>query len=168
MPRVFISIGSNIDREAHIRAAVQALNALYGPLTLSRVYETEAVGFKGDRFYNLVAAFDTEAPVEDIRRELAGLEVAHGRRREGMPKFSARALDLDILLYGELVRHDADFDLPRGEITQYAFVLGPLAEVAPARRHPETGATYREMWQRFSPTERQLHPVPLALDLKPR
>jgi 2-amino-4-hydroxy-6-hydroxymethyldihydropteridine diphosphokinase len=168
MPRVFISIGSNIDRVAHIRGAVQALNALYGPLTLSRVYETETVGFKGDRFYNLVAAFDTEAPIEDIHRELARLEVEHGRTREGLPKFSPRTLDLDILLYGNLVRHDASFDIPRDEITRYAFVLGPLAEVAPDLRHLETGATYREMWQQFPQRGQELHPVPLALDLKSR
>jgi 2-amino-4-hydroxy-6-hydroxymethyldihydropteridine diphosphokinase len=168
MPRVFISIGSNIDRVAHIRGAVQALNALYGPLTLSRVYETEAVGFKGDRFYNLVAAFDTEAPIEDTHRELARLEVEHGRTRGGLPKFSPRTLDLDILLYGDLIRHDTDFDIPRDEITRYAFVLGPLAEVAPDLRHPETGASYWEMWQQFPQRGQELHPVPLALDLKSR
>jgi 2-amino-4-hydroxy-6-hydroxymethyldihydropteridine diphosphokinase len=150
------------------------------------VYETEAVGFKGDPFYNLVAAFDTEAPVEDIHRELARLEAEHGRRREaatapslargprlgpiveGMPKFSARTLDIDILLYGNLIRHDRDFDIPRGEIGRYTFVLGPLAEIAPDLRHPETGTSIGEMWRRFSPTERQLHPVPLSLDLKSR
>ncbi len=148
MPRVYVSIGSNIEREKNIRGAVRALAQRFGQLTLSSVYESKAVGFEGEKFYNLVAAFDTEIPVEEVRREFAHIEAAHGRKRDGA-RLSARTLDLDILLYGNLIRHDAQFDIPRGEITEYAFVLGPLAEIAPQLLHPESGLSYSTLWSRF-------------------
>ena len=116
MPRVYISIGSNIDRENNIRGAVRMLRQRYGTLTLSRVYETPAEGFDGEAFYNLVAGLDTDEPVERVRQALANIETAHGRNRGGA-RFSARTLDLDLLLYDDLVRHADSVDIPRGEIT---------------------------------------------------
>ena len=162
MPQVYVSIGSNINREANIRGAVRVLREHYGPLTLSRVYETPAEGFDGAAFYNLVAGFDTEESVERLRQTLAAIETAHGRTRNG-PRHSPRTLDLDLLLYGGLVRHDGGLDIPRGEIAKYAFVLGPLAEIAPDLRHPETGVRLGEMWEKFA-GRRELRPVELALD----
>ncbi len=159
MPSVYVSIGSNIDREQNIRGAVRALRQRYGTLTLSRVYETPAEGFDGDAFYNLVAGFDTEEPVKQVRAALTAIEDAHGRTRNG-PRFGPRTLDLDLLLYGNLVRHDGDFDIPRGEIGKYAFVLGPLAEIAPDLHHPETGMRLDEMWKKFA-GRRELRPVNL-------
>ncbi len=114
MTRVYISLGSNIDREQNIRGAVRALKEHYGRLLLSRVYETPAEGFDGDAFYNLVAGFDTEESVEQVRSALAAIEATHGRTRNG-PRSGPRTLDLDLLLYGGLVRHGGGFDLPRGE-----------------------------------------------------
>jgi 2-amino-4-hydroxy-6-hydroxymethyldihydropteridine diphosphokinase len=149
MPRVYVSIGSNIEREQNIRGAARALAARFGRLTLSSVYETGPVGFEGDNFYNLVAGFDTEAPVEEVRRELLRIESDHGRRRETGPRHGPRTLDLDILLYGNLVRHKEGFDIPRGEIGRFAYVLRPLAEIAPGLKHPETGKTLEEMWDAF-------------------
>jgi 2-amino-4-hydroxy-6-hydroxymethyldihydropteridine diphosphokinase len=163
MARVYVSIGSNIEREKNVRGAVRALKQRFGKLAFSRVYESRAEGFDGDDFYNLVAAFDTGEPVESVRRTLAGIETAHGRVRNG-PRFGPRTLDLDILLYGDLVRHDADFDIPRGEIAHRAYVLGPLAEIAPALAHPETGVSFRELWRAFS-GPKDLHPVELSLDV---
>lgn len=162
MPRVYISIGSNIDRENNIRGAVRMLRQRYGTLTLSRVYETPAEGFDGEAFYNLVAGLDTDEPVERVRQALANIETAHGRNRGGA-RFSARTLDLDLLLYDDLVRHADSVDIPRGEITQYAFVLGPLAELAPDLKHPETGERLRAMWDKFT-GRRDLRPVALKLD----
>lgn len=162
MPRVYVSIGSNIDRENNIRGAVQALRKHYIFLTLSRVYETPAEGFDGAAFYNLVAGFDTDEPVERVRQTLADIENAHGRKRGGA-RFSARTLDLDLLLYNELVRHADGVDIPRGEIVKYAFVLGPLAEIAPDLKHPETGEPLRTLWGKFT-GRRDLRPVNLKLD----
>lgn len=148
MPRVYVSVGSNIDRNRNIHGALHDLRASFGHLIRSRVYETAAVGFAGDPFYNLVVAFDTPDSVDRVVGELARIESAHGRRREDLPKYSARTLDLDILLYGDLVRHDSGFDIPRGEILERDFVLGPLAEIAPDLKHPENGETFDALWSR--------------------
>jgi 2-amino-4-hydroxy-6-hydroxymethyldihydropteridine diphosphokinase len=148
VPRVYVGIGSNIDRENNIRGAVRELNAHYGPLTLSPVYESQAVGFKGENFYNLVAGFDTEESIERIKEALTRIESRFGRSR-GESRFSARTLDLDLLLYGGSVRHDNQVKLPHPDIQRYAFVLRPLADMAPELKHPETGLSCAEMWQRF-------------------
>ncbi len=162
MPRVYVSVGSNIDRENNIRGAVQALRKHYTFLTLSRVYETPAEGFDGAAFYNLVVGFDTAEPVEQVRQTLADIETAHGRKRGGV-RFSARTLDLDLLLYGELMHHADGVDIPRGEIVKYAFVLGPLAEIAPNLKHPETGERLQTIWDNFT-GRRDLKPVGLKLN----
>lgn len=148
MPRVHIGIGSNIDREKSIRGAVRELAAHYGALTLSPVYESKAHGFKGDNFYNLVAGFDTEESIEHTKETLSHIESRFGRtRREN--RFSARTLDLDLLFYGETIRHDDRINLPHPDILRYAFVLRPLADIAPDLRHPETGLTCARMWEQF-------------------
>jgi 2-amino-4-hydroxy-6-hydroxymethyldihydropteridine diphosphokinase len=163
MPRVYVSIGSNIDKDQHIRQGVQELAAHYAPLTLSKVYESHAIGFEGDDFYNLVVGFDTQDTLTRISAVLTGIEQRCGRVRNGV-RFGPRTLDLDILLYGNLVQHDDTHPLPRGEIEEYACVLRPLAEIAPNERHPETGITYRDMWRRFSDAAQPLVPVDLTLN----
>jgi 2-amino-4-hydroxy-6-hydroxymethyldihydropteridine diphosphokinase len=149
MPRIYVSIGSNIDREKNIAGAVAALRARFSHVLLSSVYQTKAEGFDGEDFFNLVAAFDTDQPPEAVRRALAEIETKHGRRR-GIERFAPRTLDIDLLLYGDLVRHDDTIDVPRHEILTSAFVLGPLAEIAPQVCHPEIGQSFAELWRRFS------------------
>jgi len=149
MPRIFISIGSNIEPDKNIRGAVGALRDAYGALTLSRVYESAPQGFSGDNFYNLVAAFDSTESVEAVKARLAAIEDAHGRKRADR-RLASRTLDLDLLLYGDLVLHHGGIDLPRADIREYAFVLAPLAEIAPNLRHPETNESYKTMWKNFS------------------
>jgi len=158
MPRVYISIGSNVDRENSIRNAVRELTARYGPLVLSPVYESRAVGFTGENFYNLVAGFDTEETAGRVKETLGDIETACGRRREG-PRFSPRTLDLDLLLYGDTVQHDGPIDVPHPDIRRYAFVLRPLADIAPGGRHPETGLVYEKMWQQFDKDKQELTAV---------
>jgi 2-amino-4-hydroxy-6-hydroxymethyldihydropteridine diphosphokinase len=159
MPRCWISIGSNQDRECCIRGAVTALRERFGALILSRVYESEAVGFQGRPFYNLVAGMDTDEPAGRVRAALRAIEDAFGRVR-GPEKFAPRTLDLDLLTYGDRVDHEEGQELPRDEILTYAFVLGPLAEVAGREIHPGVGHSYRELWERFGPSEHPLAPVP--------
>lgn len=154
MTRVYLSIGSNIERERHIRSAHGALTRLFGELTVSPVYESEAVGFEGDHFYNLVVGFDTEMSLAQLDDTLHAIEAEHGRTR-GEQKFRPRTLDLDLLLYGELIDHQGH-DIPRGEITEYAFVLLPLSEIAGDARHPESGRRYRELWRDFSDPSQRL------------
>lgn len=162
MARVYVGIGSNIEREPNIRAAVQALRDRFGTLTLSSVYENRPIGFEGENFYNLVTAFDTDESPEAVAAILHGIEQRLGRKRESS-RFCSRTIDLDLLLYGDLVRHDAELRVPRPEITEYACVLRPLAELAPGLNHPETGLSYAEMWKRFSNRAQSLTRVNLPL-----
>jgi len=155
VPRVHIGIGSNIDRENSIRGAVRELAAHYAPLTLSPVYESKAHGFEGDNFYNLVAGFDTAEPIERIKETLSHIESRFGRsRREN--RLSARTLDLDLLLYDDIVRHDSQVNLPHPDIQRYAFVLRPLADIAPDLRHPETGLSCARMWDQFGSGKQEI------------
>jgi 2-amino-4-hydroxy-6-hydroxymethyldihydropteridine diphosphokinase len=159
MPRVFVGIGSNIERERSVRAGVAELKAIYGEVRLSSVYESEAVGFDGDAFYNLVAAFDTDDSIEQVVATLAAIEDRHGRVRTG-ERFAARTLDLDLLLYGDAIISNERFHVPRDEIPRYAFVLWPLAEIVPELQHPETGERYGQMWERFDKRNQSLRPIP--------
>ncbi len=161
MARVWVSIGSNVDRERHIRGAIEELRHELGELILSRVYESAAVGFPGAAFYNLVAGFESQLAPAELNRRLRAIEAAHGRERAG-PRFAARTLDIDLLTYGDRVGHFDGLELPRDEILKYAFVLGPLAEVAPGERHPVDGRTYAELWAAFDRSGQAIHPVALA------
>lgn len=158
MAEVFLSLGSNIDRERHIRAGLDALTEQFGELRVSRVFESEAVGFDSDDFYNLVVALYTDLPVGQLALRLREIEDANGRLRAG-PKFSARTLDIDILLYDDLTGTIDGVKLPRGEIQKNAFVLQPLAELAPEHRHPLTGQTFAEMWAEYDKSKQKLWPV---------
>ncbi|MHB8257785.1 MAG: 2-amino-4-hydroxy-6-hydroxymethyldihydropteridine diphosphokinase [Acidiferrobacterales bacterium] len=160
MPQVFVSIGSNIDREHHIRTAVAELRER-GRLTLSGVYESAPIGFCGNNFYNLVVGFETDTPVLALCNRLAETEQRHGRVR-GTNRFASRTLDLDLLLYGDLVRQDHLVQIPRPEIMQYAFVLKPLSELAPELRHPVTGISFGEMWSHFAARDQRIWPVTIA------
>ncbi|MCH8499789.1 MAG: 2-amino-4-hydroxy-6-hydroxymethyldihydropteridine diphosphokinase [Marinobacter sp.] len=155
--RVYISIGSNVDRERHVTVALNALADAFGDLQLSSVYESEAVGFAGSPFYNLVAGIDTALPVGVLAREFKALELRHGRL-PGALKFSPRTLDLDILLYGDQVGEVDGVELPRAEILTNAFVLQPMAEIAPGLCHPVCGETYEALWQAYN-TPQRLWPV---------
>lgn len=159
MPRVFVGIGSNIDRERSIRAGVTDLRKRFGDVQLSSVYESDAVGFDGDAFYNLVAAFDTEDTIEQVVAELARIEDQHGRVRNG-ERFTARTLDLDLLLYGDAIITTEKYHVPRDEIPRYAFVLWPLAEMAPEGVHPQIGETYATLWKKFDNRNQALRPIP--------
>jgi 2-amino-4-hydroxy-6-hydroxymethyldihydropteridine diphosphokinase len=164
MARVYVSIGSNIDREKNIETAVRELNDSYGPLMLSTVYESEPVGFDGNDFLNLVAGFDTDSPIETVITRLRAIEKACGRERQNNNDDS-RTLDIDLLVYGDLSRHDDEIDIPREEIGHHAFVLLPLAEIAPEHRHPETGIPFGKMWSSFRGGEQQLWPANFELPL---
>ena len=149
MPTGYISIGSNIDKEKNILSALRSLSIFFGGLVVSSTYETEAVGFTGDTFHNLVVGFDSDLDVKTIAKQLRQIELDHGRTRE-CQKFSSRTLDLDLILYGDLVITDGRLRIPRDEIERYAFVLEPLAEIAGDLRHPVSKISYRELWERFA------------------
>lgn len=148
MTRGYISIGSNIDKETHIPASLKALENCFGKLTVSSIYESEAVGFSGDSFYNLIVGFDSDLDVKTVAKQLRQIELDHGRSRNS-EKFSPRTLDLDLILYGDIILNDGRLQIPRDEIERYAFVLEPLAEIAPTLRHPISHMSYQDLWAQF-------------------
>ena len=151
MPKGYISIGSNIDKDKNILASLHALEHHFGELTISSIYESDSVGFTGDTFYNLVVGFNSELGVKEVAKQLRQIELDNGRTRNSQ-KFSPRTLDLDLILYDDLIINDGRLQIPRDEIERYAFVLEPLAEIAPALKHPITHITYAELWEKFDKT----------------
>lgn len=148
MPIGHISLGSNINREKNIPSSLIALANEFGVLKISSIYETEPVGFTGSNFFNLIAIFNSDLPVKTIGKTLKRIETEHGRVHGGN-KFEARTLDLDLILYGDLILSEGRLQIPRDEIIRYAFVLEPLAEISPDLRHPETHIRYAELWENF-------------------
>ncbi|HEX5339721.1 MAG TPA: 2-amino-4-hydroxy-6-hydroxymethyldihydropteridine diphosphokinase [Gammaproteobacteria bacterium] len=157
MPEVFVGIGSNVEPEKNLRAGVQQLRARFGALQVSPVYRNPAVGFEGDDFFNLAAGFSTTLGFDEVHDCLERIEFACGRVRGG-PRYAPRTLDIDLLLYGELVHETAPV-LPRKDLLRYAFVLKPMTDIAPEHRHPLTGRTFAEHWAEFDAAAQPLVPV---------
>lgn len=159
MALVTLSLGSNIEREQHIRACLDALADNFGDLAISRVFESRPVGFEdGRNFYNLVVAFSSDWPVARLQAWCKDLEQRNGRRNDS-PKFSPRTLDIDILTVDSLCGEHDGVMLPRGEVLHHAFVLQPLAELLPDLRHPVDGRRYDELWAAFSDNDQLLWPI---------
>tara|TARA_B110000444_G_C18464470_1_gene421799 strand:- start:10 stop:525 length:516 start_codon:yes stop_codon:yes gene_type:complete len=158
MSLVYLGVGSNIDREYHIQLALDILAKAFGELTVSSIYQSEAVGFVGDDFYNLVVLIETELSVATLFKFLRDIEYRYGRPIEAS-KNSGRTIDLDILSYDDFVGYFDGVQLPRAEILFNAFVLRPLEEIASHLKHPEDGRTYGELWQAFDKKAQRLHIV---------
>jgi 2-amino-4-hydroxy-6-hydroxymethyldihydropteridine diphosphokinase len=159
MAEVFIGVGSNVAPEENIRGALGLLEQHFGALRCSRAYRNPAVGFEGDAFINMVVGFDTDRTVTEVAMILAEVENASGRDRS-QAKYGPRALDLDLLLFGDMVSGQGPV-LPREEILERAFVLGPLAELAPDLMHPVENRRLGELWADFPGDRSQLAPVEL-------
>jgi 2-amino-4-hydroxy-6-hydroxymethyldihydropteridine diphosphokinase len=160
MARVYLSLGSNQEPQRYLRAALDELRAQFGDIDISPAYRSAAVGFDGADFVNLAVGLDTTLSPHALNDWLHALEDRHGRRRD-VPRYSDRTLDVDIVLYDDLVTQGpGHLDIPRKEL-KHAFVLKPLADIAPAVRHPVSGRTMAELWAAF-PTDREpLLPVSL-------
>lgn len=155
MTAIYLSLGSNVDRHKHILAALDALSELLGSLTISSVYESKSVGFDGSNFFNLVVGAETTLSITELSENLKRIEDENGRKRNG-PKFSPRTLDIDILTYGDFVGVENGIELPRAEITKNAFVLLPLAEIAPVVLHPRLQKTYQQLWAEYDQVSQKL------------
>lgn len=153
MARVYLSLGSNQEPQRYLRAALDELHARFGRLEVSPAYRSAAVGFDGADFVNLAVGLDTDLAPAALNDWLHALEDRHGRRRD-VPRYADRTLDVDIVLYDDLVMQGAGhLDIPRKEL-QHAFVLRPIADIAPQLRHPVSGRTMAQLWAAF-PAERE-------------
>lgn len=164
MTHVFVAAGSNVEPERHLSTALRALAAAYGPLSLSPAYRNQAVGFTGADFINLVVGFRTGDEVREVRQQLQKIEAACDRP-PGAPKWAPRTMDLDILLFGDLVSDQPGLVIPRPDLVQRPYMLKPMADIAPDVRHPVSGKTMLELWRAFDVGAHSL--IEVSLDSGP-
>jgi 2-amino-4-hydroxy-6-hydroxymethyldihydropteridine diphosphokinase len=158
--RVFVAAGSNVEPVANLRLALDELARHYPRLRCSRAYRNRAVGFDGDDFVNLVLGFETDESIRKVIGRLHDAEAACGRARDD-PRWAPRAMDLDILLYGQLVCNEPGLVLPRPDLVRRAYMLGPMAELSPDFVHPVLGATMSELWSAYDRRAHEMQPVEL-------
>lgn len=163
MTQLVLSIGSNIDRDKHIRYAISQIREAFKELKISPVYETEAVGFNGPSFYNLVVVAQTDMDLKAIIARLQAIETGAGRIR-GEKSCESRNLDIDVLLFGDADLRDQSRNIPRDEINHAAYVLKPLADVLPKMRHPVSGLSFQSMWAAFNHDEQILAQTEFVFD----
>jgi|TARA_Y100001001_G_scaffold10748_1_gene9895 2-amino-4-hydroxy-6-hydroxymethyldihydropteridine diphosphokinase len=174
---VYLGVGTNTEREYHLQRGLDALAELCGELQLSPVFESDAVGVLGKRFYNMVVAVETRLALADLNAALKAIEAACGRRESPQP--GRITLDIDVLCYGDLIGVHDGITLPRPEVTRNAFVLWPLALVAPHSNLPGSGQTFGQLWEGWQGNQalwpvaftwrgRSLTPVELLAGYQPR
>jgi len=154
----YVSGGSNLDADRNLTLAARALKARHPGTRFSRCYRNAAIGFEGPEFINFVAEVPVAGTPALLKGELECIETQCGRARDA-PKWAPRAMDLDILLFDDVVQDTPGLRLPRPDLSRWAFMLRPLAELAPDLRHPTAGATMGQLWQRF---DQAAHPLIIA------
>lgn len=165
MARIYIGLGSNSDPTRNIASGLRALMQHFGKLTLSQTYATQPAADAGDEFYNLVVGCDSRNNVKAVVEVLKAIESAHGRTHLERNHVSI-VLDLDLLTYDSLRLQNENISIPRADISNVAYVLKPLAQIAPKTRHPEIGETYEKMWSKFTGKSAILRDVtPLFVDV---
>ena len=143
LTEIYLGLGSNVEREKHLCAGLDALAEFLQGMQCSAVFESQPVGIKSGPFFNLVVSAKTDLPLIELSRRLKLIEADNGRYahdRKGLP------LDIDVLLYGDRVGNFDGLILPRAEILKNAFVLWPLSLIAPGNVHPGVGKTLAQMW----------------------
>jgi len=164
---VYLGIGSNIDPENNLRLAVSELRRRFGELTISPTYRSVAAGFDGPDFLNLVVGLESSETPGSIHEHIDEIHKLAGRQK-GAARYSSRPLDIDLLLYDDLILDAPPVKLPRADVLKYSFVLRPLAEIAPDLRHPQTGRSLLHHWQDFDADSHPLVPTNLSTDLRQR
>lgn len=145
MARAWLSLGSNIEPQKHLRAALVELRARFAWITVSPIYRTPAIGFDGPQFLNLAIGVDTDLDPVALNTWLHALEDRNGRLRDG-PRFSSRTLDIDIVLFDQcIIDGPGNLHIPRDDL-KHAFVLKPMADIAPDLRHPVSGLSMAQLW----------------------
>jgi len=162
MATVFLGIGSNQSPEENLRLAIRELGNRYGKLDLSPIYKSASIGFDGEDFLNLAVHFRSDVSVLSICTEIDLIHNLAGREC-GSDKWESRPLDIDVLLYNDLILDERPVHVPREDILKYSFVLRPLAELAPSQVHPVTGRTFLEHWQEFDAASHPLEEIDVIL-----
>jgi 2-amino-4-hydroxy-6-hydroxymethyldihydropteridine diphosphokinase len=155
VPAVYVAAGSNVEPEHNLALATQQLRREFRDVRFSPWYRNRAVGFEGADFINFVAGFTTSLPINEVLSRLYAIEVACGRPRDA-PRWAPRSMDLDVLLYGDLVCDEPRLKLPRPDLLKRAFMLGPLAALAPELMHPTEKVTIGVLWERFDRAAHEL------------
>ncbi len=155
---VALSLGSNIKPVENLKSCLDALLLKFNDLSLSSVFESESIGFKGDNFLNMVVAFETDMKFDLVVSSLKKIEDSFGRDRT-QPRFSGRTIDIDILVYGESTGVISGVEIPRAEITENAYVLWPLSQVGSQKKHPVLGQSYKALWESYDKKVQNLWPA---------
>jgi 2-amino-4-hydroxy-6-hydroxymethyldihydropteridine diphosphokinase len=160
----YVSGGSNLDAEKNLVIAASALKARHPGARFSRCYRNQAIGFDGPDFINFVVELPVGGNPALLKGELECVETLCGRERHA-PKWAPRAMDLDILLFGDVVQDTPGLVLPRPDLLRWGFMLGPLAELAPGLLHPLQARRIGDLWHEFDRDAHVLLPVALDLNL---
>jgi 2-amino-4-hydroxy-6-hydroxymethyldihydropteridine diphosphokinase len=163
MSRVYVAIGGNVEPERWFPVAACELRRRFPGVQFSSCYRNPAYGFEGADFVNAVAGFDTIRPPDSVVGDCHEIEGICGRRRDD-PKWEPRAMDVDLLLHGDTIAETEAYRLPRPDLLRRCYMLGPLAEIAPGLRHPQTGRTIAEHWQELARQAHSLERIELSLD----
>ena len=147
MPKIYLSLGSNIKPEENLNKAKELLSQEYQLEKESKTYKTKSEGFEGEDFLNQVVCLKTEDSAEEVVGMLKDIEKKIGRK-DRSEKFSDREIDIDLLLYGKYVGKALGKDIPHKDIDLYKFVLEPLAEIAPDLLHPRHQEKISEIWKK--------------------
>ena len=155
MPDVYVAAGSNVEPEKNLARALDGIEQAFGELMISPAYRNPAVGFTGEDFINLVVGFRTDEPPARVKETLERIELSCGRARNA-PKWAPRTMDLDILMYDQLISDEPGLLLPRPDLLRRAFMLKPLADLAPGLLHPTQQRSIGELWAQFPAAD---HPL---------
>ncbi len=158
MASIYLGLGSNLEPVKNLKLALLELQHRFGELGVSNTYKNAPVGFVGTDFMNLVVQIESEVSAQDICKEIELIHNLSGRQRSSN-KWGSRPLDIDLLLYNDLILDETPVRVPREDILKYSFVLRPLAELAPDLRHPVTGKTMLTHWQEFDASSHPLERV---------
>ena len=163
MAHVYLGIGSNDRPQENLKLAIKELKQAFNNIEISPVYKNKAVGFDGEDFLNLVVAFHTSIKILNIVSIIERIHKLSGRIR-GSEKFSSRTLDIDLLLYGEVILDNDEVRIPREDILKYSFVLKPLADISPDLIHPQTNRAILDHWNDMSDSIFELELIDLKLN----
>ncbi|SEI57026.1 2-amino-4-hydroxy-6-hydroxymethyldihydropteridinediphosphokinase [Allopseudospirillum japonicum] len=159
MTQVYLSLGTNLQPQHHLRCALDALHARFGELALSPVYQCAPVGVSGADFLNLVVGLHTQEAIFSLYSYTKAVEAYYRRTEPKHTKTYTRALDIDLLTYGETCAYQDGRQLPCKTILQYDFILRPLADLAPHEYLPGQDATYAQLWQTDAHPEQKLQQI---------